>query len=121
MTPFDERRIDPTPEELTSLLTAATRKANGRSKLSMPQSQRFEWERFLRRHRKMPEGHRSFQGGHGVLPAPRVDVAWWTDHLGRRHWRVVGRKFDVVQEFDERRHDGFTCYPLYRVYPDRVL
>jgi hypothetical protein len=118
MKPFDERRIDPTPEELVALLVAATKKANGRGLHGRLRKDRSQWERVLRRHKKKPEGCRTFMDGR---VGPRVDVAWWTDLLGRRHWRVVGRRFDFSQEFDEQCHDKFRTYPLWHVYPDRLM
>ncbi|MFO0843979.1 MAG: WD40 repeat domain-containing protein [Gemmataceae bacterium] len=119
MKPFDERRIDPTAEELVGLLVAATRKANGRSPQPQLGKSRDQWDRFVRRQRKKAEGRQAFRGR--GEPAPRVEASWWTDRLGRRHWRVVGRRADFDASHRERIGRVFTSSPLWHVYPERLL
>ncbi len=58
-----------------------------------------------------------------LLPLARVGLAWWTDHIGRRHYRVVGWR----GRGNRAGQDNFLCPfgeprpPLWLVYPDRTF
>jgi WD40 repeat protein len=50
--------------------------------------------------------------------APVVRVGWWTDPVGRRHWRVVGRRLEYADY--HLKKFAFAAHPLWHVYPDRL-
>jgi hypothetical protein len=116
--PLDERHIDPDPDLLAHTLLRAMRSANGRleeRRLSKPLA---FWQTFVRRARKKPEGWQRWVGGRGGMPAPLVKVGWWTDPVGRKHWRIQGRR--SLRWHDDER-SAFHAYPLWHVYPDRLM
>lgn len=119
MTPLDQRLIDPAVNDLVTLLVAATKKANGRLRERRLDKGRREWEHFVRRQRNKREGRQEYQGGYGAVPAARVEVSWWTDAIGRRHWRVVGSRVEIAGNFPPPAM--FAAHPLWHVYPDRLM
>jgi len=120
MAAFDQRLIDPAPDAIVSLLLRATRAANGRMSHRRVEKDRDSWARFVKRAAKTPEGCQTFRGTRsGTWGSALVRAAWWTDPVGRRHWRVVGRRVDYV---DYRLRDvAFLSFPLWFVYPDRLM
>lgn len=104
---LDRRLLDPPPAQLAAALGKATRSANGRMTRRLVRYDRPYWERFARRIAGRPEGLREWAGGsdRSTGPAAHVAVAWWTDYLGRRHFRVLGGQVEA----------------WYRSHPVRVL
>src|SRR5262249_11346674 len=93
----DERLIDPRPEDLVCLLRKATKGANGRLRKRRVEKNEDSWWRFFQWAQKKPEGRQRYgRGSDGA----QVRVAWWTDHVGRRHWRVIGRRVDWADRLD---------------------
>jgi WD40 repeat protein len=92
----DRVLIDPTPEALTEALATAAAQANADGRV-----RRLDWPPpgladFLGRWRAEREGRQQWNGG---LPRAKggdtrtaVAVVWWTDHGGRKHVRVAGRR-----------------------------
>jgi len=95
MADTDRVLIDPSPQALESALAEAACQANGRARLRL-----LEWPPadldVFRMMARTPEGRHQWNGGpqRGKSGEPRtiVAVAWWTDWVGRRHVRVVGRR-----------------------------
>src|SRR5262245_17335381 len=116
---IDQRLIDPRPEVLVRHLLKATRAANGRLRKRRVEKDETFWQRFVKRAQKKPEGQQRCNGGHGSIGAALVTVAWWTDHVGRRHWRLVGRRTEWSDHPIQR--SGFHQFGLWHVYPDRVM
>jgi hypothetical protein len=119
MAAIDERLIDPEQQALARLLDRATRVANARLPARRVRKDLFDWHQFVRRQRNRPEGCQVFNGGRGTLPAALVRVAWWTDAIGRRHWRVAGRRLQWCDA--PARDDPFAAFPLWHVHPDRLV
>jgi hypothetical protein len=115
--PFDERHIDPDPGLLVRALRSATRSANDGQQERRLEKQSDFWVRFLRRVRSQPEGWQRWVGGRGGRPAPLVEAAWWTDPVGRKHWRIQGRRL----RWDEPSNFDFARFSLWRVYPNRLM
>src|SRR5262249_32984997 len=91
----EERLIDPSPDTLVAALVAVTGQAQGSSSLVRRGAK--AWRQFLQETAGLPEGarrwvadpdHGAYRPDHGGHPV--VNVAWWTDHVGRRHWRLEG-------------------------------
>lgn len=119
MKPFDERRIDPSTDELVNLLQRAMRRANARlTKRRIDKKQQF-WLDFVRRQRSKPHGVMQYQGGRGGIPAARMRIAWWSDPIGRRHWRVIGEQLDYTHR--DTLPPEFAGFPLTQVYPEGVM
>ncbi len=120
MQPLDERRIDPTADDLVALLDRATRRANAHLRTHQVRRGTAAWRRFVREQSKKPEGHAEFRGGRRDRYSALVTVAWWTDPLGRRHWRVTGgRLYDWHDVWPVR--SPFDAHALWHVYPDRLM
>lgn len=118
MTPFDVRLIDPALAELVAAALSATRAANegwGRHRLDKDEP---AWARSLGRIFRTPAGQQAWPGDDDVVAGtPHVRVTWWTDRLGRKHWRVRGERkpLPISRNWPPARHD------LWHVYPDRLL
>jgi WD40 repeat protein len=119
MAAIDERLIDPAPDALVTALHRATKAANGRLTHRRVEKDRDFWARFVARAANKPEGSQVYTGSRtGSWDSALVRVAWWTDPVGRRHWRVVGRRMGPP---DNRLRDfAFAAHPLWHVYPDRL-
>src|SRR5437660_1703498 len=87
MKPFDERLIDPAPEEVAQALLRAMRTANRRLRERRIERRLAFWRGAVQRTRRPREGARAWTGGRGGRPAAQVVLVWWTDHVGRRHYR----------------------------------
>lgn len=121
MPPFDERRIDPTPDQLVAVLVAATKTANGWMWLRRVENDPSRWVAFIEGQRGHREGRQTFQGGHGGSSAPLVEASWWTDPAGRRHWRVIGRRAESeFPGWSAGRRDVLSAFPLWHIYPEHV-
>jgi hypothetical protein len=125
MATLDERRIDPSADDVARLLLRAMRSANrGLVQRRLEHDLSF-WHRLARFAARRPQGCQKWQGGRGGVPAALVRLAWWTDHVGRRHYRIFGRRGD---EWDRPPGPSFgipPCpfadWPLWHVYPERLL
>jgi len=103
MAAFDRRLLDPSREELVDVMQAAARAANLRRRVGLLNLDAALGSRCADAVAAEPEGvHRLGGAPHGVS---MVGVAWWTDRLGRRHIRVVGRREDP---FSEHHLHGFA-------------
>jgi hypothetical protein len=114
---FDERLIDPDPELLAKTLRRATSAANGRLKSRRLDKDVAFWQRFVHRTRKRLEGQQTWKGTRSFWGA-MVRAAWWSDPVGRKHWRIVGRRSDHTDYY--LRNFAFAEYPLWHIYPDRL-
>src|SRR5262245_49785836 len=91
----DRVLIDPTPKALEAALAEAAKAANGRARLRC-----LDWPppdlAAFRDACQAPEGLRQWGGGAPDEPSGEarsvLAVAWWTDWVGRKHVRVVGRR-----------------------------
>jgi hypothetical protein len=118
MAVVDERLIDPEPEVVARTLHRATRAANGRLRTRRVEKDADFWGRFVTRTQRKGEGQQTWLGSRATyITAPLVKAAWWTDPVGRKHWRIVGRRSDYL---DHQRHFAFARYPLWHVYPERL-
>jgi WD40 repeat protein len=117
---FDWRMVRPTHLMLVDALAQATAEANEGQRLL--ELDRDHWDTFVTEIKLLPEGRRQWY--RNWLPAGDaglVGVAWWTDYLGRRHFRVwAGHSSDgsfeaLVCPDDDPRP------PLWHIYPDRLF
>jgi WD40 repeat protein len=125
MADFDHILIQSSRKELTKALAEAASAANLRAR-----ERRLAWppdnlSTFLTEVETTPEGRRQFNGS-----GPRdrsgqarsvVVLVWWTDRIGRKHHRVVGRRRRCN---NSARHNilspGGDRPPLWLVYPDNL-
>jgi hypothetical protein len=120
MAAVDERLIDPTPQRVASLLQRAVKAANGRASRRRVEKDPGFWARFVKRARNKREGNQTYCGTRVlVYGSAFVRAAWWTDPVGRRHWRIVGRRAVYA---DYRARDlPLAAFPLWHIYPDRLV
>src|SRR5262245_40279153 len=116
---MDIRLIDPTPEQLVKQLDQAKRRANQRLQQRRVEKDADFWRRFVRRAAKEAAGHQSWTGGRGGRPAASVSAAWWTDHVGRKHWRLVGSRLRYHSPVAAR--NPFAEYSLWHLFPDGLV
>jgi WD domain, G-beta repeat len=125
MAKVDTRLIDPTPGELALALIRVTRSVNGRLERGIVRRDRGYYDRFVRRIARKPEGYRQWAGGKGTYPsrlAAQVALAWWTDHLGRRHHRILGwRSPDRGHPWNPRPRDYASWPPLAVLWPEHTV
>jgi hypothetical protein len=122
---FDRRLVRPTYLHLVQSLREATAAANGGEQLLEFGPE--HWPAFATTLRPEPEGLRGWAGAGEPGGAARLGLAWWTDHLGRRHFRIWADR----QPAGDRPLRGGpasrlgandSCRPpLWHVYPDRLF
>jgi hypothetical protein len=123
MATLDELLLDPTPEEVARALGKARSAANRGLREHRVEKDADFWTRFARRIRRRPEGRQKWAGSKRGTPVAEVSAAWWTDHLGRCHVRVIGERVEQWREHRDRmlRSSPLPAWPLWRVHPERVL
>jgi hypothetical protein len=113
---FDRVLVDPTPAVLKRTMTAAAATANKglrTKKLAWPPD---DLRSFRRELRSLAEGQHQWTGRDA-----RLAVAWWSDLLGRKHYRIVahrGCRGDLFQLDTDMYREGRERPVLWRVYPD---
>jgi hypothetical protein len=130
MSAFDRRVVDPSREELIGALRAAAKAANSRRRVGLLTLDDESCARCADEAAARPEGVRRLGGW---LPGPLpfgvgspvsfVGVAWWTDRLGRRHVRVVGRRQESFSEYhlNDFAAPGGADLPLALVDSDHLF
>jgi hypothetical protein len=93
MADVDRILIQPSEEELEQVLGEVVAEVNDRSRkrrLSWPLP---DYDAFTSELARSLEGWRQWNGsGKSGEVRSVLGVAWWTDHIGRRHLRLVGRR-----------------------------
>jgi hypothetical protein len=131
MPAFDRVLIDPPADELVRALDEARASANKRCRVGLLTVAEDTFRRLATTFAKKAEGSAAWVAG-ATSPAEHdptqratlVGAAWWTDALGRKHLRVVGRR---LEPFNVLRSNLFgppgdsDWPPLGLVYPDRVV
>jgi hypothetical protein len=117
MARYDTRLVAPTHVRLSAALAEATACANqgvGLLRLDID-----HWEDFLSQAQATPIGRRQWSDTLRGETA-RVAVAWWTDHLHRRHFRILGgnSRDRSYRSLAAARTDPRP--PLWHVYPEHV-
>jgi hypothetical protein len=124
---FDEVIVGPTRKQFERAIHKAIKSANGRDRPHM-----FSWpladlSDFQDEVEGRPEGHRQWVGGRctpGKEPLlPTLFAAWWSDHSGRRHIRLVAGREEIehaqqVENFLFPTVDEVVVPYLAQVYPD---
>ncbi|MFO0927714.1 MAG: WD40 repeat domain-containing protein [Gemmataceae bacterium] len=99
-------------------LEKATKAANGQLRNGRIEQEEGFWQRLVAGAARQREGVHTFLGAAmGSADLPLVRVAWWTDHVGRRHWRVIGGR----QPQADRSDHALAQEPLVHLYPERLL
>jgi WD40 repeat protein len=127
---FERRFLQPAAAELVQALVEATQTANQRCRVGLLKLEEAECRRFVAGIESRPEGSERWlppDAAKGLLAGTArgtlVGIAWWTDRLGRRHARVVGRRVEPENpQFDNRFGPLEEMRPpLWLVYPERVF
>jgi WD domain, G-beta repeat len=118
MLKFEAVRIDPSPGEIAELLADGAATANRRCRTRLLEDDPAKWRKFARQTQAAPEGFELWRGGRGGAPGTQLVGAWWTDHIGRKHVVVRGRRIEherakLLFHKDElaRRPPLWHCYP----------
>ena len=115
-------RIDPTPGEVVEMLSAATAAANGFHEERLLEDDDAKWRKFVRALENSVAGSKDFVAGRGRLPTTQVVGSWWTDHIGRKHVVVRGRRLVEESAYDLiRRTHTDERPPLWHCYPDHLF
>jgi WD40 repeat protein len=89
MAHFERRFVRPSRFQVVDALVQAAQAAGAR--LSADEDNRRPWESFVSELHDQPEGYYQWDGSE--LPGDNtgvVAIAWWTDHLCGRHFRIYG-------------------------------
>ena len=117
-------RINPTPSEVVALLSAATAAANANASqmIRLVEDNHAKWRKFARTLETSVAGSKDFVAGRGRLPTSQVVGSWWTDHIGRKHVVVRGRRLEDESANDLiRRTRTDERPPLWHCYPDHLF
>jgi hypothetical protein len=129
MPAFDRTFLDADLDQVIETLAEAEQAANKRARIGKLELGRDEYARFVRSSFGHPKGSRRWVAG-TELPAladatrraTLVGVAWWTDHVGRKHARVIaGRLADDLSEMPTFGPLDADRPPLWKVYPRRAV
>jgi WD40 repeat protein len=130
MPAFERRFLQPTAAELAQALVEATQTANQRCRVGLLKLDEAEYRHFAEGTGARPEGSERWlppdavkQILAGIARGTLVGIAWWTDRLGRRHARVVGRRVEPENPHFDSRFGPLDEVrpPLWLVYPERVF
>jgi hypothetical protein len=130
MPAFDRVLIDPPADALVTALTEALESANKRCRIGLLQADEGAFRKLARPFATKREGSATWVAGAPsaaeLAPEQRatlVGAAWWTDALGRKHLRVVGRRLEPFNALRCNlfgpRAGGWPALGL--VYPDHVV
>jgi hypothetical protein len=123
MPAFDQVLVQPDAEAVVAAMLRAVVTANKRARVNRLAPDEPEYRRFA------AEALGSTDGDRHWLPDPPdlwrgtvLRVAWWTDPLGRRHFRVAGRRYEPTNFYLEHPLGAAQPRPaLLHVYPERVM
>jgi WD40 repeat protein len=127
---FERRFLQPAAAELVQALVEATQTANQRCRVGLLNVEEAEYRRFVAGTESRPEGAERWLPPDaakamlaGTARGTLVGIAWWTDRLGRRHARVVGRRVEPENPHFDNRFGPLEEMrpPLWLVYPERVF
>src|SRR5438045_1856011 len=124
---FDRVLVQPTGEELQQALQAAADAANAACRVK---AMRLPWPpddfaAFEEELESEPEGFRQWNGKRkakdGVCSF--VLVLWWTDHAGRKHFRIIGQRENLGKHASCNwlHKEGVHLPPLALVYPHQTF
>lgn len=119
MARHDHILISPSRGRLVEELVLAQTRANEEVAILDPLDHH-KWEAIVRQLGEAPEGRQQWSDSRRGETA-RIAVSWWTDHIGRRHFRVIGgNSRDGSYRFlSSTRTD--TRPALWHLYPDRLF
>jgi WD40 repeat protein len=116
---YEQRLLDPSQTALLAAVVKATKVANGRLRERRIDKDADAWSRFLARHRRKPEGKQQWLGSRSHVNSALVKLAWWSDHIGRKHWRVIGTR-STWSDFQTSK-TPLREQPLWHLYPERLM
>lgn len=94
MRKFEARLIDPSPGEIAETVSEAAAATNKRCRTRLLADDPAKWRKIARQCGGEAEGFAAVRGGRGGVPATQVIAGWWTDHIGRKHVVVRGRRVE---------------------------
>src|SRR5262245_33480024 len=110
MPSFETRLLQPTVEEITVALVEAEKEANYRCRVGKLERDESFYRKAAVEANKQREGFTRMLDSSVALAAQEgneratlVGLAWWTDPLGRKHWRIVGRRLEPGNNLLEHR------------------
>jgi WD40 repeat protein len=128
MTEIDGALIAPARADLETALGVAVATVNGRARERLLGWPPDDLRSFRKEIAGTPEGYRQWVGGDGPtrrspygragLVRSALAVAWWSDHVGRRHVRLLGRRATlglpelVRLMWPEARRQGASVPPV---------
>jgi hypothetical protein len=130
MPSFDASFVQAAAEELVKAMAEAVAAANKRCRVGKLTADEAAYRDFIHNEMAAPEGVRRWIAGtqtqdEGSAPgrATLLGVAWWTDPVGRKHVRVVGRRLEPSSEHHHNRFipPGKTRPPRWLVHPERLF
>jgi hypothetical protein len=119
MAKFEAIRFNPSQGEVVEMLSEAVVAANRRCRTRLLEDNPPKWRKAVRQYSKTPEGWEFWRAGRGGVPATQVMLSWWTDHIGRKHAVVRGRRITDDRSFLERSTLE-TRPALWHCYPDHL-
>jgi WD40 repeat protein len=131
MPAFDRDLTDPGADELVKMMVQAVETANKRCRVGKIDPVPDEYRRFVAKEfADKPEGVQLWLGGQGRVKtyppntrATLLGLAWWTNPLGKRLVRVVGRRIEPFNDAPTHRFGppGEQWPPLCYLDPDHMV
>jgi hypothetical protein len=130
MPPSEKTFLGPTAEAVEAALADVVQQANYRAQKGKLTPDPAAYSACAAEMLSRPAGVRVWIGGlarpedcRADTLASLVGAAWWTDHLGRKHARVVGRRLERGDQFHQRSFGPRSEVrpPAWLVHPDRLV
>jgi hypothetical protein len=116
---FERRFVRPSRFSVVDALEQAATEAN--EALHVVETGSDHWNAFLADIHEEPEGFRQWHHREAGSRAGVVGLAWWTDHLRRRHFRVWAGSSADGSYFAQLHPEHHPLPPLWHVAPDRIF
>jgi hypothetical protein len=120
---FDQVLLAPERAAVVKSLAEAVETANRRCTRGLLELSPQQRSGAVKRLERQPEGTQVWSGTEDLgQRSTVVGLAWWSDHLGRKHIRVAGRRREPHKELWSTRFGvpGEERPPAWLVHPDRL-
>ena len=116
---FERRYVRPSHFQVVDSLEQAVAEVSEQQEIAEPNSD--YWDNFVREIRAQPEGCQQWQATDKTTRSGIVGIAWWTDYLGRRHFRIwAGVAADRSASF-QPHPDPERQPPLWHIAPENTF
>jgi WD40 repeat protein len=117
---FERRFVRPSHFQVVDALMQAVQSVHAEP--ASVEEERARWDYFVTELREQPEGQHQWDDSDSPgITRGIVAIAWWTDHLRRRHFRIWAGSSDDGSDQLLRRNDSAPRPPMWHLSPEQVF